>query len=93
LSLATLSEEKLSMEPTILHNLQKVEEFKTFDLRYFLIIYAIVVLMVLGVPLAFLLQNKGSPFERNRFQLEANRLEEDRPRGGEARRRNRDSSA
>ncbi|XP_016999276.2 uncharacterized protein [Drosophila takahashii] len=81
------------MEPTILHNLQKVEQFKSFDLTYFLIIYAIVVLMVLGIPLAFLLQNKGSPFERNRYRLEANRLEEDTMGRSEARRRIRDSSA
>ncbi|XP_017080407.1 uncharacterized protein LOC108114136 [Drosophila eugracilis] len=80
------------MEPTILHNLKQFDGFNNFDLRYFLIIYAIVVLMVLGVPLAFLLQSKGSPADRERFQLEANRPRADPVRVGETRRRIRDSS-
>ncbi|XP_032575368.1 uncharacterized protein LOC116801237 [Drosophila sechellia] len=82
----------MTMELLALHNLQKVEQLTTFDLKYFFIIYAIVVLMILGVPLAFLLQSKGSPNERDRFQLEANRTRGD-PVRGEVRRRIRDSSA
>ncbi|XP_016968949.1 uncharacterized protein LOC108037027 [Drosophila rhopaloa] len=81
------------MESTIIHNLKKIEEFKQFDVTYFLIIYACVVLMVLGVPLAILLQSKDSPNERSLYQLEANQSREDPVRGGEARRRNRDSNA
>ncbi|XP_052845986.1 uncharacterized protein LOC128258425 [Drosophila gunungcola] len=81
------------MESPILHNLKKIEEFKQFDVTYFLIIYACVVLMVLGVPLAILLQSKDSPNERNRYQLEANRSRDDQRRGGVARRRILDSNA
>ncbi|XP_043650831.1 uncharacterized protein LOC122618450 [Drosophila teissieri] len=82
----------MTMELFVRHNLQKVEHFATFELKYFLIIYAIVVLMILGVPLAFLLQSKVSASERDRFQLEANRSREN-PLRGQARRRIRDSSA
>ncbi|XP_017121657.1 uncharacterized protein LOC108142362 [Drosophila elegans] len=81
------------MESPIIHNLKKAEEFKQFDVTYFLIIYACVVLMVLGVPLAILLQSKDSPNERNRYQLEANRSRDDQRRVGEARRRILDSNA
>ncbi|XP_017048465.1 uncharacterized protein LOC108093066 [Drosophila ficusphila] len=81
------------MEPIIKHHLRKMPELKSFDLTYFLIIYACVVLVVLGVPLAILMQSKDSPAERNRYQLEANRSREDPVRGWEARRRIRDSSA
>ncbi|KQS44348.1 uncharacterized protein LOC26526465 [Drosophila erecta] len=82
----------MAMELLLRQNLPKVEQLTSFDLKYFFIIYAIVVLMILGVPLAFLLQNKGSASERDRFQLEANRSRQDPPRA-QARRRILDSSA
>ncbi|KPU78213.1 uncharacterized protein Dana_GF27756 [Drosophila ananassae] len=51
----------------------KIEEFVEWDISYFLLAYACIVLMILGVPLAIFLQNKDSPADRQLFHLEANR--------------------
>ncbi|XP_017095951.1 uncharacterized protein [Drosophila bipectinata] len=65
----------------------KLEELAGLDMTYFLLAYACVVLMILGVPLAIFLQNQDAPADRQLFLLEANRPMRRSNQGGDCHRR------
>ncbi|XP_020815710.1 uncharacterized protein LOC110189842 [Drosophila serrata] len=75
------------MDPNMMHYLKPAEN-PHLDVKYFLAVYACMIVMIVCISVGFLLMGKDSIVETRKERLEANPVKQTRLPHQEARRRN-----